>query len=74
MFIEASGGDLDELANVTCSYATFCRDMIIPSKRIKMYSNNKPWVTKSVKSSIQTKKRAFKHGTASELYEATKDV
>ncbi len=35
MFIEACGDDLDELADVTCSYAAFCRDMIIPCKRVK---------------------------------------
>lgn len=71
MFIEACGGDL-ELADVTCSYAAFYRNMIIPYKRVKNYSNNKPWATKSVKSSIQAKKLAFKLGTASELYTTTK--
>ena len=74
MFIEASGEDLDQLVDVICSYVTFCRDMIIPCKRVKMYSNNKPWVTKSVKASIQAKKYAFKHGTASDLHTATKDL
>ncbi len=74
MFIKACGGDLDQLVDVICSYVAYCRDMIIPCKRVKMYSNNKPWVTKSVKACIQTKKLAFKHGTASELYTAKKDL
>lgn len=41
MFVKACGGDLDELADVTCSYSAFCRDMIIPCKRVKIYPNNK---------------------------------
>lgn len=67
MFIEAYGDSTDELYDVTCSYAAFFRDMIIPCKQVKIYTNNKPWVNKSVKSSIQAKKLAFKHGAASEL-------
>ena len=59
MFVDACGGDLDELADVTCSSAAFCRDMIIPCKKVKIYPNNRPWVTKSVKASIQAKKLAF---------------
>ena len=74
MFIEAFGQDLDQLVNVKFSYVAFCRDMSIPCKRVNMYSNNKPWVTESVKACIQAKKRAFKHGTESELYTATKDL
>lgn len=38
---EESFVDLDELTDVVCSYAAFCRDMLIPVKRIKIYSNNK---------------------------------
>lgn len=74
MFTEVCGEDLDQLVDVICSYVTFCRDMIIPCKRVKIYPNNKPWVTKSVKACIQAKKHAFKHGTASELHTTTKDL
>jgi len=59
MFKQSCGDDLDKLADVTCSYVAFCRYMVIPCKQVKIYSNNKPWVTKSVKSSIQKKKLAF---------------
>lgn len=62
VFRESCGDDLDELADVTCSYVTFCRDMIIPHKRVRVYPNNKPWVTKSVKSKIENKRRVFKQG------------
>lgn len=51
---------MDALADVTCLYVAFCRDMIIPCKQVRIYPNNKPWVTKSVKSSIQNKRLVFK--------------
>lgn len=58
--------DLDELADVVCSYAAFCRDMIIPScKLVNIYPNNKPWVKSSVK---------LKKGAVSELHIATKEL
>lgn len=39
-----------------------------------MKQNNKPWVTKSVQSTIQRKKLAFQQGVASERHAATKDL
>ncbi len=69
-----STGDLDELTDVICSYATFCRDTIVSSKRVKIYPNNRPWVTKSVKSCVKKKKCAFKKGVAPDLLLATKEL
>ena len=41
--------DLHQLTDVCCSYAVFCKDMIIPRKTVNIYPNNKPWVTRAVK-------------------------
>lgn len=54
--------DFDELADVVCSYAAFCRAMLIPSKRVKIYHDDKRWVNKSVKSAIGEWKLAFECG------------
>ena len=44
-------------------YKTFCEDTIIPKKTVKMFSNNKPWVTLGLKQLFnQKKKRLFKSG------------
>ncbi len=74
MFKESCGDDLDELTDVICSYAAFCRHMIIPCKQVRNYPNNKAWVNKSVKACIQKKRRAFKQGIASDLHVATKEL
>ncbi len=65
---------MDSLVEVTCAYVAFCRVMIIPTERVKIYPNNKPWVTSSVKSCLQRKKLAFNQGTASDLHSATKEL
>lgn len=67
MFKQPCGKDFDSLMDIKCSYIAFYRDMIIPGKEVRMYGNNKPWVTKSVKSSIQRSKLAFEEATASNL-------
>ncbi len=76
MFRESCGDNLDELTDVTCSYVTFCRDMIIPHKRVRVYPNNQPWVTKSVKSKIENKRWVFKQGDFIDLNKqaATKEL
>lgn len=33
-----STGDLDEVTDVICSYVTFCRDIIVSSKRVKKFT------------------------------------
>ena len=40
-------------------YINFCVDCNIPSKTLKCYPNNKPWVTKDLKMLINQKKAAF---------------
>ena len=75
MFKQSCGDDLDKPVDVTCSCAAFCRDMIISCKQVQKYPKKKtPWVTKSVKSSIQKKKLVFKQGVASDLHRATKEL
>lgn len=71
---EESCEDLDELTDVVCSYSAFCRDMLIPTKRVKIYPNNKPWVNKSVKSVIKKEKEAFQDGRALDLHTANKEL
>lgn len=40
--------DIDELTDVIYSHVTFCESMIIPTKMIKVYPNNKLWMSKEV--------------------------
>ena len=34
---------IDDNVDVFNSYVNFCMDVVIPSKSVKMFPNNKPW-------------------------------
>lgn len=66
--------DIDELTDVVCSYVTFCENMIITTKKIKVYPNTKPWMSKAVKSSLQKKMLSYNQGGTLERKVAIKEV
>lgn len=68
MLGESCRGDLDTHADVECSCTVFCRNMVVPSRRVKTHPNFNLWVTKSVISSIQKRNSVSKHGTPSDLH------
>ena len=55
MFYDSSS-DLNEFVDVISSYVTHCVDMLIPTKQITVFPNNKPWVTKDLKDVLNKKK------------------
>jgi hypothetical protein len=50
---------IDELTETVSDYVSFCVQLTIPSKEVKVYPNNKPWITTEIKSIINKKKEAF---------------
>ncbi|PIK53399.1 Anaphase-promoting complex subunit 7 [Apostichopus japonicus] len=62
MFIRSSS-DIDELTDAITGYVNFCVDCSVPTKQVKVYPNNKPWITSTVKSVINRKKGIFGRGT-----------
>ena len=66
--------DLVDLTDVCCSYAVFCKDMIIPSKTVKIYPNNKPWVTRAVKCGPEKKRLAFLEGRLADQNVASREL
>lgn len=66
--------NIDELADTVSSYVTFCVDMVILTKTTVTFPNNKPWVTKELKSVINKKKRTFYTGDIWETKAVSKEV
>lgn len=60
---------IDELTDVVSSWISYCESHVIPDKTVKVYPNSKPWVSKSLKSLLQEKKRAFMEGNSTQLHE-----
>ena len=65
VFVKSSD-TVSEACDVVSSYISFCKELIIPQKKVKIFPNNKPWITKSLKATINKKKAAFQTGTKSD--------
>lgn len=61
MFFE-SCQDGDELTDTITSYIKFCEDYVSETKTVKIFPNNKPWVSKQLKICLNEKKAAFCSG------------
>lgn len=46
----------------------FCVENTVPSRTIRCYANNKPWVTPELKALLNEKKRAFSLGDKGKLH------
>ncbi len=64
----------DELCDMVSSYISFCVNSTIPSKKVVVYPNNKPWVTKELKTVIIKKKRTFFTGDLLERRALSREV
>ena len=58
--------NVSEAADVVSSYIGFCEDMLISTKTVKVFPNNKTWISKSIKSTLNEKKIAFQTGDRAE--------
>lgn len=62
-----SADNVHTLTDTVCSYINFCVHNVIPTKTVKIYPNNKPWVSKNLKGILNEKKRAFRDGDENKL-------
>ena len=62
------------MTDTVSSYINFCVDLVIPTKKIVTYPNNKPWVTKELKSTINKKKHIFFTGDPLAKKAASREV
>ena len=73
MFVKASA-DVHELTQTISDYISFCVENTIPTKQVKVFPNNKPWITKRVKEIINKKKGLFKKGDTNALKDVQKQL
>ncbi|PIK45538.1 hypothetical protein BSL78_17609 [Apostichopus japonicus] len=73
IFVEASA-DVHKLTQTISDYISFYVENTIPSKQVKIFPNNKPWITKRVKVIINKKKGLFKKGDTNALKEVQKEL
>lgn len=54
--------DLEGHTETVLSYITFCTDIVTVEKRIRVYPNQKPWMTSAVQSLLRSRGAAFRSG------------
>lgn len=72
MFFEDD--DLDSISDKVTCYINYCVESVIPRKQIKVFPNNKPWVTRAVKAAINRKKAAFISGDRDQIKTVQKEL
>ncbi|TWW53955.1 hypothetical protein D4764_0170340 [Takifugu flavidus] len=60
--------------NCVSDYIKFCTENSVPTKKVRCYPNNKPWVTSDLKALLNKKKRAFTAGDPAELRSVQKEL
>lgn len=71
MFFDDDLGSISD--KVTC-YINYCVESVIPHKQMKIFPNNKLWVTREVKAAINRKKAAFLSGDRDRIKTAQKEL
>lgn len=66
--------NIDAVTETITAYISFCVDLVIPQRVIKMYPNNKPYITRGIKDCIKRKKMAYRLGDTIGLKAAQKDL
>ena len=53
---------LEEATDTVSGYVKFWQDLIVEEKAVKLYPNNKPWLTKEMRELLKRKRTAYKNG------------
>uniref|UniRef100_A0AAV2JKS1 Uncharacterized protein n=1 Tax=Knipowitschia caucasica TaxID=637954 RepID=A0AAV2JKS1_KNICA len=53
------GDDINAITECITDYINFCCEIAVPSKMVRCFSNNKPWMNTEIKALLKEKKRAF---------------
>ena len=56
VFYDGCFDNVDEIANTVVSYVQFCKQNVIQTKTVRIFPNNKPWITKELKGIPNEKK------------------
>ncbi|KAI3377736.1 hypothetical protein L3Q82_008883, partial [Scortum barcoo] len=65
--------DIDSLTDCITDYINFCVETV-PTKRVRCFSNNKPWVTPDLRALLLEKRTAFQSGDRNELRRVQRDL
>ena len=56
------GEDINATTDTITGYVNFCFENTVPSKKVRCFANNKPWITPDIIALLKEKKSAFSSG------------
>lgn len=62
MFQRVHGEDIEGLSGCITDFIKFCKESIVPTKKVQCFPNNKPWINGNIKALLNKKKRMFRTG------------
>ena len=68
------GEVINSLTHCITDYINFCVENTVPTRRVRCFSNNKPWVTPELRALLKKKRRAFISGDREEQRRAQHEL
>ncbi len=74
MFRAASDDNIEAYSDMVTCFIRKCIDDVVPTKTIRIYSNQKPWINSDVRSALSARTSAFKSGNTDDRKQASYDL
>ncbi|XP_076828120.1 uncharacterized protein LOC143474522 [Brachyhypopomus gauderio] len=68
------GDDIEGLTHCITDYVNFCVENTVPTRSVRCFSNNKPWINSDIKTLLKEKKRVFRSGHKEEMKSVQTDL
>ncbi len=74
MFRAASDDDIEAYSDTVTCFIRKCIEDVVPTKTIRIYPNQKPWINSEVRGALSTWTSAFKSGNIDDRKQASYDL
>ncbi len=74
MFRAASDDDIEAYSDSVTCFIRKCIEDVVPTKTIRIYPNQKPWINSYVRSALSARTSAFKSGNTDDRKKASYDL
>ncbi len=74
MFRAASDDDIEAYSDTVTCFIRKCVEDVVPTKTIRIYPNQKPWINSDVRAALSARTSAFKSGNFDDQKQASYDL
>ncbi len=74
MFRAASDDDIEAYSDSVTCFIRKCVEDVVPTKTIRIYPNQKPWINSDVRAALSARTSAFKSGNFDDRKQASYDI